>query len=47
VRVGHYSTLAEANRSARALEKALGWRVSVTAVSSESAARGNEASYMR
>jgi cell division septation protein DedD len=29
VRVGHYSTLAEATRSARSLEKALGWRMSV------------------
>ena len=31
VRVGRYSSLADANRSARILEKALGWRVSVTA----------------
>jgi hypothetical protein len=31
VRVGHYSTLAEATQSARALEKSLGWRLSVTA----------------
>jgi cell division septation protein DedD len=32
VRVGNYPTLAEAARSARTLEKALGWRLSVTAV---------------
>jgi hypothetical protein len=31
VRVGHYSTLAEATQSARALEKSLGWRLWVTA----------------
>ena len=31
VRVGHYSSLAEAQRSARTLEKALGWRLSVSA----------------
>jgi hypothetical protein len=28
-RIGHYSTLALATRSARTLEKALGWRMSV------------------
>ena len=32
VRVGQYSTLREATRSARTLEKALGWRMSVTPV---------------
>ncbi|MGH9371866.1 MAG: carboxypeptidase regulatory-like domain-containing protein, partial [Vicinamibacterales bacterium] len=47
VRVGHYSTLAEANRSARSLETALGWRMSVTAVSSESVGRGITSSYIR
>lgn len=31
VRVGHYATLADATRSARTLEKALGWPMSVTA----------------
>jgi cell division septation protein DedD len=35
VRVGQYPTLAEASRSARSLEKALGWKMSVTIVSSE------------
>jgi hypothetical protein len=39
VRVGQFSTLAEATRSARTLEKALGWQMSVTAVSAESAVR--------
>jgi cell division septation protein DedD len=29
--VGHYTTLAEANQSARSLEKTLGWRLHVTA----------------
>jgi cell division septation protein DedD len=32
VRVGHYSTRSEANRSALTLEKALGWRLWVTTV---------------
>ncbi|HEY7502397.1 MAG TPA: carboxypeptidase regulatory-like domain-containing protein [Vicinamibacterales bacterium] len=32
VRIGHYSTLAEATRSARVLEKSLGWRLSVTEI---------------
>jgi hypothetical protein len=31
VRVGHYASLAEANESARSLERSLGWRMSVTA----------------
>ncbi|MGH9308044.1 MAG: carboxypeptidase regulatory-like domain-containing protein [Vicinamibacterales bacterium] len=35
LRVGHYSSLADANRSARTLEKALGWRMSVLPVASE------------
>jgi cell division septation protein DedD len=48
VRVGRYSSLAAANRSARGLEKALGWRVSVTAVPSGSVvARGNAGSGVR
>jgi cell division septation protein DedD len=47
VRVGHFSTLADANRSARALEKTLGWPMSVTAVVSESVARGNTVGYVR
>jgi hypothetical protein len=45
VRVGHYSGLADAKRSARTLERALGWQMSVTAVASEPVARGNAASY--
>jgi cell division septation protein DedD len=32
VRVGRYSTLSEANRSALSLEKAIGWRLSITTV---------------
>lgn len=48
VRVGQYSTRAEANRRARSLETALGWRMSVTAVLSDSVARGkNTAGYVR
>jgi hypothetical protein len=47
VRVGHYSTVAEANRSARTLEKALGWRMSVTAASPDFAVRGKAVSYFR
>jgi cell division septation protein DedD len=35
VRVGHFSMLADATRSARSLEKALGWQMSVTAFSAE------------
>ena len=45
VRVGHYSSLAAAKQSARILEKALGWRMSVTTVESESIVRGNTVSY--
>jgi hypothetical protein len=30
VRVGHFATAADANRSARGLEKMLGWTLSVT-----------------
>jgi hypothetical protein len=33
VRVGHFSVLADATRSARTLEKALGWQMSVTTMS--------------
>ena len=44
VRVGHYSTLAEANRSARRLEKALGWRMSITAAPPEFVVRGKAVS---
>jgi len=44
VRVGHYWSAVEAERSARILERTLGWRVSVTPVSSEPAVRGNAAS---
>jgi hypothetical protein len=39
VRVGQYSTAAQANQSARTLEKTLGWRVSVTSVSPHLVAR--------
>lgn len=39
VRVGHYSSLADASQSARTLEKALGWRMWVLPVTSESVAR--------
>lgn len=44
VRVGHYANLMDAQRSARILERTVGWRVSVTTVSSESVARNNTAS---
>jgi cell division septation protein DedD len=44
VRVGHYSSATEAERSARLLERALRWHVSVTTVSSQSVARGITAS---
>ena len=47
VRVGHYSTRADANRSARTLEKALGWRMSVTTVAPEAVVGGNTAGYER
>jgi hypothetical protein len=47
VRVGHFSTLADATRSARTLEKALGWQMSVTAVPSESVARAHTAGQLR
>jgi hypothetical protein len=33
VRVGHYANVEDANRSARTLEKTLGWRMLVTVVS--------------
>ena len=39
VRVGHFSMRADATRSARTLEKALGWHMSVTAISAESVDR--------
>jgi len=39
VRVGRYSTLSEANRSASGLEKTLGWRLSITTVAQGSYAR--------
>jgi cell division septation protein DedD len=46
VRVGHYATLAEADRSARTLEKALGWRLTVTAgVPPHLVAQGKAVSY--
>jgi hypothetical protein len=47
VRVGHFSTLADANRSARTLEKALGWQMSVTGILSESVARDSTVGYVR
>lgn len=47
VRVGHYSTRAEANRSARSLEDVLGWPMSVSSVASEAVPRGITASYIR
>jgi cell division septation protein DedD len=47
VRVGRYSSLADAKQSARTLERALGWQVSVTAVASGPVARGNAAGYGR
>jgi cell division septation protein DedD len=47
VRVGHFSTLADATRSARTLEKALGWQVSVMATSAEAVVRGNTVGYVR
>jgi cell division septation protein DedD len=47
VRVGHYSTLAQANRSAQTLENALGWRMSVTAVPTELGVTGKAVSYVR
>jgi hypothetical protein len=47
VRVGHYSTVAEANRSARTLEKAIGWRMSVTAAPPDFAVRGKAVSYVK
>jgi cell division septation protein DedD len=45
VRVGYYSTLAEAARSARVLEKSLGWRLSVTTAPPHLAVAGKTASY--
>jgi hypothetical protein len=45
VRVGRYSSLDEAARSARVLEKSLGRRASVTAVAVQLAAAGKAASY--
>jgi cell division septation protein DedD len=47
VRVGHYSSLTEAERSARSLEKTLRWHVSVATVSAEAVARGSIASYVQ
>jgi len=47
VRVGHYASATEAERSARILERALRWHVSVTTVSSGSVTRGNTASYIQ
>ena len=47
VRVGHYSTRAEANRSARRLETVLGWPMSVSSVASESVPRRITAGYIR
>jgi cell division septation protein DedD len=40
VRVGRFSTVADATLSARTLEKALGWRMSVASISAESVVRG-------
>jgi cell division septation protein DedD len=39
LRVGHYSSLADANQAARTLEKALGWRMAVLPLTAESVAR--------
>ena len=44
VRVGRYATVDEATRSARILEKSLGWRLSVT-VAPHLAAAGRAVSY--
>ena len=47
VRVGRYSTRAEADRSARTLEKALGWRMLVTPSPSDSVVARNTVGYVR
>jgi hypothetical protein len=47
VRVGQFSTLVEANQSARTLEKALGWALSVTTVPSQLVARDTPPSDVR
>ena len=47
VRAGHYPTLEEATRSARELEKKLGWEMSVAAVLPQLAARGSGAGDVR
>jgi cell division septation protein DedD len=47
VRVGHFSTVADATRSARTLEKALGWQMSVTAISAESVVQGTTVGYVK
>ena len=47
VRVGHYSSATDAERSARILERALRWHVSVTPISSEPGARSNAAGDMQ
>lgn len=48
VRVGRFSTRVDANRSARTLEKALGWQMSVTAVSApQSIVREDIVGYVR
>jgi hypothetical protein len=44
VRVGRYSTVDEATRSARILEKSLGWRLSVAPVAPQVAAAGRAVS---
>jgi cell division septation protein DedD len=46
VRIGTYATRAEADRSARALEQSLGWRMSVMAVAPGVSTR-NAAGYLR
>jgi cell division septation protein DedD len=47
VRVGVYSSRVEADRSARVLEKTLGWRMSVTTLTTALAAQGKAASYAK
>lgn len=47
VRVGQYSTFAEANRSAQTLEQALGWRMLVTASPAGPGPQAKKASYSR
>ena len=47
VRVGHFHSLADATRSARTLEKALGWQVTVTQVAAGAIVRNDTRGYGR